>query len=130
MNGDCISTHRVVVDIQENGIIRLASDGYLIGRLSRDFSFEQLKEKPIKHVIFTLDEFEHILNCFDNLFFIREQSEETQKEWVETIRKANHNARAKWSKAVRDNVGSELDSVEVIGNIHNNPELLPETANN
>jgi len=41
---DDIETLLVLVEIQENGIIRRADTGYLIGRLSDDYEYERLKD--------------------------------------------------------------------------------------
>lgn len=42
-----IPTKRLVVDVQENGVIRRASDGYIIGRLAHDGdpSYEELVDE-------------------------------------------------------------------------------------
>lgn len=42
MGGDSIKSTEIVVEVQENGIIRRADTGYLIGRLVPDYSYEQL----------------------------------------------------------------------------------------
>lgn len=49
MSGDSIKTVRVVVDVQENGIIRRATDGCLVGRLIDDVGFDLLVPQPIRH---------------------------------------------------------------------------------
>ena len=53
MSDDCIATKELAVIVQENGIIRRADTGYLIGRLVDDYKYENLpntvdsKEKPV-----------------------------------------------------------------------------------
>jgi len=42
MSEGSIKTTQIVVDVQENGIIRRADTGYLIGRLASDYDYEQL----------------------------------------------------------------------------------------
>ena len=46
MMGEYIETVKLLVEIQANGIIRRADTGYLIGRLSDDYEYEQLKNSP------------------------------------------------------------------------------------
>ena len=43
--GDSCPTKTLVVDIQSNGIIRRADTGYLIGRLTDDYSYEDLPDE-------------------------------------------------------------------------------------
>jgi len=44
MSNDCIATKELAVIIQENGIIRRADTGYLIGRLVDDYKYEDLPD--------------------------------------------------------------------------------------
>lgn len=50
MSGDCVATTKpFLVYVQENGIIRMKSNGYLIGRLSKDtITYELIEETLIK----------------------------------------------------------------------------------
>ena len=41
---DSCRTKMVLMEVQENGIIRRASDGYLVGRINDDISFDSLEE--------------------------------------------------------------------------------------
>ncbi len=46
---DCIEAKSIACTIQDNGIIRRADNGLLIGRLVSDVSYEQaLKEEPLE----------------------------------------------------------------------------------
>jgi len=49
--GDSCRTITIVVDIQENGIIR-SEDGYILGRIDKEYSMdgiaERLQEKGLK----------------------------------------------------------------------------------
>lgn len=53
-------------------------------------------------VTYTLDEMEHILNCFDNLFYIDSFHEKDRENALTTIHKACHEARQKWCEAVKE----------------------------
>ena len=44
MGGDSIKTITVLVEIQENGIIRFGESGHIIGRLNDGVSFEYTEE--------------------------------------------------------------------------------------
>ncbi len=46
MTGDCCPLKTIVVDIQENGIIRLQS-GLLIGTLTKDFSYDDIPDDNV-----------------------------------------------------------------------------------
>lgn len=50
MSGDSCKTIKLTVDLQENGIIRLSSNGRLLGRLTEDeeVNFEKLVEKSME----------------------------------------------------------------------------------
>ncbi len=105
MSGDCIATKTLVVYVQENGIIR-AMNGRYLARLERDFDYDKLDTLPTEHVVFTVDELDHILNCFDHLFYIQGQSEETKTKWFEIIIKTIRDTRKRWIEAVKNNKGS------------------------
>lgn len=49
MTGDYIETTTLIVDVQENGIIRMASNGFLIGELSNDIDYETIKSLSAKN---------------------------------------------------------------------------------
>lgn len=109
MCGDAIPTTTMAVYVQENGIIRAKSNGRYIARLD-GVSYADIQPLAHSHVIYGVDEMEHILNCFDNLFFIDEQPPETRKTWLKTIHEACHNARQKWLQVVKR--GTETESEE------------------
>lgn len=100
----------LAVYVQENGIIRAESDHRLLGRIDSDLTYEDIQNRSCDHVIYTVDEMEHILNCFDNLFYIDSLPTSEREETIGIIRTACQNARQKWNKVVRRKL--EIDGGE------------------
>ena len=109
MSGDFIPTTTLAVHVQENGIIRAESDGRLLAKIESDLTYKEIQTRACDHVVYEVDEMEHILNCFDNLFYIHEQPPETQKEWREIIHKACHDARDKLNRVVQRRIAIKGD---------------------
>ncbi|MEN6316712.1 MAG: hypothetical protein ABFD25_20945 [Clostridiaceae bacterium] len=68
MSGDTCKTVKLIIDLQENGIMRLASNGRFIGRLSEDeeVNFEKLAEKATE-----TGSISDGYHTFDELYFHR-----------------------------------------------------------
>lgn len=59
MSGDCIEIKKVVVSIQENGIIRDDNDYNLIGRLTKDVKYSDVSEQSYKDIHIRAKNAEH-----------------------------------------------------------------------